>query len=200
MTQGEKDEYRKAVAEQLKEKVSEIDTNISYVIIGSLGFFLTINEKFIGFKEASCIWLAYLSIIFLLSSFFLFLYNKHLTTKYDREIIDFVDGMNINNREDDVKLLEMWKKSDSSVTSFRNINYFLVSIGITFEIIFFMINVENHNKKGTESNLRNYTYIKDSSNSPLINIENNPIFLNNNNCKSDSILKEVNKCHHKPCK
>ena len=55
-------EYREKIDLQLKEKSGEIESHISLIIVAALGFFLTINEKFIGLKDASLKYLLLLSI------------------------------------------------------------------------------------------------------------------------------------------
>ena len=142
MLQTEIDNYRDKIDLQLKEKVTDIESNISLIIVGSLGFLLTINEKFIGLKDADLKWVLLLSITFLLISFAVFLFNKHLTTKYDREIIDYLDDkMKPNDTSSDEELLKMWSKYDKKLTGNRNAIYWLVGLGILFEIFFFIFNV-----------------------------------------------------------
>lgn len=144
MEKTEIDNYRDKIDLQLKEKVTDIESNISLIIVGSLGFLLTVNEKFIGLKEADLKWLLLLSVASLLFAFAIFLFNKHLTTKYDRKIIDFLDdAMKPDNDDCDQELLKMWTKYDTKLSRNRNVIYWLVGIGILLEIFFFLFNVLN---------------------------------------------------------
>ena len=142
MTKEEIDEYREKIDIQLKEKVTEIESNIALIIIGSLGFFLTINEKFIVLVNSKVQWSLYLSVIFLITSFLLYLINKHLTTKFDRSIISFLDdNMKPDDIESNTNLMKMWKKYDGILVCNLNIIYILVALGVIFETFFFMKNI-----------------------------------------------------------
>lgn len=144
MLQEEIDSYRDKIDLQLKEKVTDIESNISLIIVGSLGFLLTINEKFIGLKDAELKWVLLVSISALIIAFVIFLFNKHLTTKYDRKIIDFLDDrMKADDPESDKELLRMWTNYDSSLSLNRKIIYLLVGVGLLLEIVFFIFNVMN---------------------------------------------------------
>lgn len=140
MKEEEIEKYRDKIDQQLKEKTSEIESNIAYIIVGALGFFLTINEKFIGLRSASFKFLLFLSIILLLVAFFLFLLNKHLTTVYDRKLIDILDKIKPEDEKDDKELLHNWEKFDKVISGTRKAIYLTLFLGIVFEIVFFMTN------------------------------------------------------------
>ena len=72
MTEEQIKLYREQIDSQIKEKENDIESNMFLLIIGSLGFFLTINEKFIGLKDSSVKALMFISVFFLLVSFFFF--------------------------------------------------------------------------------------------------------------------------------
>ncbi|OHC85443.1 MAG: hypothetical protein A2546_03950 [Sphingobacteriia bacterium RIFOXYD2_FULL_35_12] len=170
MKQSEIDKYRELIDLQLKEKVTEIESNVSIIIIGSLGFFLTINEKFVGIRDASQKWALVLSVLLLLASFFIYLISKYLTTKYDRELIDFLDDeMKEDDKDSNTKLLEMWSKFDTSLSKNRKAIFWTLAIGILLEIFFFMFNLLNTEpKKNNNENLNIEIIIKDSNNKYVI--------------------------------
>ena len=177
MTQPDIDSYRDKIDLQLKEKVTDIESNISIIIVGSLGFLLTINEKFIGLNEAKLTGILLLSITLLLIAFGFFLFNKHLTTKYDREIIDFLDDkMKPNDESSDTKLLSMWTKYDTKLTNNRNVIYWLVGIGLFLEILFFIFNVLTapQKKEDETQKIKMEIIIKDST-SKTVNISSDTI-------------------------
>jgi hypothetical protein len=164
MTQAEIDTYREKIDQQLKEKVSEIESNISIIIIGALGFFLTINEKFIGLKEAKLGWSLLISVGLLLTSFFLFLFGKHLTTKYDRSLIDFLDNMEENKEYQDQNLLKTWEAYDKRLSKNRDYIYVTLAIAILFQLVFFFYNLMFTTPTNTEKaeTLKIELTIKDS--------------------------------------
>lgn len=181
MTQEEINKHRDEISLQLKEKVSEIESNISLIIIGALGFFLTVNEKFIGLKDASLLWLCFLSVALLLVSFFIYLYNKHLTTKFDREIIDFIDDkMKPDNKEANTTLYNMWQKGDTTLERNKTVIYWTLSLGILFQVIFFIYNVLYIKKNKSQPDSQKLEIIiKDSTNKIIL--KQDTIILNHKN-------------------
>ncbi|MGD0583383.1 MAG: hypothetical protein ABR974_10605 [Bacteroidales bacterium] len=47
MTKEQLMEYRKLLEKDFTNKDLEIETSLSYISVGALGFFITINEKFL---------------------------------------------------------------------------------------------------------------------------------------------------------
>jgi len=137
-------EYREKIDLQLKEKSGEIESHISLIIVAALGFFLTINEKFIGLKDASLKYLLLLSISSLFLSFGIFLLSKYLTTHYDRQLIDFLDQMEPYNHLADQQLLGLWRSFDGKLSAIRSAIYCTLGIGILLELVFFWYNVESN--------------------------------------------------------
>ena len=178
MKQAEIDKYREQIDLQLKEKVTEIESNVSLIIIGSLGFFLTINEKFIGIKDASQLWALIASVILLLGSFSLYLISKFLTTKYDREIIDYLDDkMKEDNKETNTELINMWEKFDTFLTKIRKLIFWTLGLGVFFEIFFFMFNLlTTVTKKNDVESIKIEIVVKDSSNK-IVTIKKDSIII-----------------------
>jgi len=170
MKQPEIDKYRELIDLQLKEKVTEIESNISIIIVGSLGFFLTINEKFVGIKDALQKWALIISVLLLLTSFFIYLYSKYLTTKYDRKIIDFLDDeMKEDDKESNTKLLKMWTQFDTTLSKNRKVIFWTLAFGILFEIFFFMFNLLYAESKKKDDKILNIEVtIKDSVNKKIV--------------------------------
>lgn len=133
--------YREKIDIQLKEKESEIENSITYISVGALGFFITINEKFFKIDKTTCSFLLYLSLSLLLFSFIVILIKKYKTTSYDRKIIDFLDKMPEKDKEQDKKLLKLWKSSEYNLKLFKIISYSSLGLGITFQLIFFFLNI-----------------------------------------------------------
>lgn len=165
MTKEEIESFREKLDIHLKEKTTEIESNIALIIIGSLGFFLTINEKFIGLKESSLKWILLISIIALLISFFVFLYNKHIATKFDREIIDFLDDVMLpNDPKSNKRLLNMWSSMDKKLQKNRDVIYVSLAIGIILQMLFFIYNVLNlPSKRNTDDSSKIEIIIRDST-------------------------------------
>lgn len=140
-------QYRTDINVQLKEKESDIETTITYVTIGLLGFFLTINEKFIPLKTSNYKVLMLLSVFSFFFSFFLGLINKLKTTKYDREIINIIDNADLTQEKDEQLLLEKWKNSDSNLQSTKKFIYIFLVLGIIFQLVYFFLNVNSISKE-----------------------------------------------------
>ena len=76
MTEIELKDYRKILEKEYSAKDLEIETSLSYITIGSLGFFLTINDKFLKLQDAKLTCLLVISLSCLFLSFVLKLWDK----------------------------------------------------------------------------------------------------------------------------
>jgi hypothetical protein len=144
MTREQIKDYRGQIDSQIKEKENDIESNMSLIIIGSLGFFLTINERFIGLNESSCKYLMFLSVSLLLSSLLFLLISKYYTVEYDKNILNFIDDNLVPN--DDILdkcLLDMWTRFETNLKRFKRYTYWCLGLGILFQVIFFLYNVLN---------------------------------------------------------
>ncbi len=172
MTKEEINDYRKNIDDQIKEKVSEIETNISYITIACLGFILTINEKFFQLVESKLILFLILSILSFVICFMSFLFSKHLITKYNRELLDFIDTeLEENSQTKDEKLIRIWEKADKCLTRNKNIMYIALVLGIIFEIIYFSYNIKIKKADTNINNEKNISvkiYIVDSSKTEIL--------------------------------
>jgi hypothetical protein len=167
MTKEELDCFRDSLDVQLKETYKDIDVNISYIIIGALGFFLTMLDKFIDVKKATLIWLAFLSLCSLLVAFFKWLYNKHIITKLARQQLDFVDDKlspNLDNIELEQELLKLWKDSDGKLREGRKLVYIFLGIGVFLQVAFFFYNIlmNKTDEKQNEQKIKIEIIAKDS--------------------------------------
>ena len=106
MTEDEIKEYRSVIDTQLREKETDIETTISYITLGLLGLFLTINEKFIPLASSQDKLILLISVLSFVISFMIGLLNKFQTTKFDRQIIDILDETDLTNEDEEQKLLQ----------------------------------------------------------------------------------------------
>jgi hypothetical protein len=141
MNTNEISNYREEVAQQLKEKESEIETSLSYITVGALGFFLTINEKFLKLQDCQLKNLLILSVFLLIVAFILILVKKSLTTRYDRKLLHFLDEMKPENRQEELELYDIWEKHDKTLRNIKTSTYFALGTGIILQVLFFMLNV-----------------------------------------------------------
>lgn len=140
MTSNEINEYREEIATQLKEKESELETNISNVTVAMLALFLTINEKFIPISTSEYKWLFILSTSAFAISFICGLYKKHYTTKFDRKIIDFIDNNDLTKVTEEKNLLNLWSKADKNLYSWKVATYITLSLAIISQVFYFFLN------------------------------------------------------------
>jgi len=141
MVKQQIDSYREKIDIQLKEKENEIENSITYISVGALGFFLTINEKFFKIDKTNCSFLLYTSLSLLLLSFIIILIKKYKTTSYDRKIIDFLDELPENNKDKDKELLKLWKSCECYLKLFKISSYSALGLGITLQLVFFFSNL-----------------------------------------------------------
>ncbi len=150
MTPEETKEYRSTIEGQLKDKETDIETTITYVTLGLLGLFLTINEKFIPLANSKFKIILLVSVIGFVLSFVFGLINKFKTTKFDREIIDLIDNSDLTQEENEDKLLKKWQKCDTVLQTNRRSIYFLLVFGLIAQLFYFFLNL-NEQKKENDS-------------------------------------------------
>lgn len=175
MTDIEIKEYRSLIETQLKEKEADIETTITYVTLGLLGLFLTINEKFIPLISSSFKWILVISILSFVTSFILGLYNKFNTTKFDREIIDLIDSSDLKIEQEENKLLAKWKECDNTLQNIRNIIYCFLIIGLITQLIYFFVNLNKEAPKDKTLNIE----IKYSDFDSILKFDNTNIHIYN---------------------
>lgn len=133
-------EYRKILEEEFTNKDNEIESQLSYITIGSLGFFMTINEKFIRIQDSHCKILLIVSVISLFIAFVFILIRKSRTSHHDLSMMNFIDGMSPNFVEDDKKLLTLWNNSHDELKKLRIVIYVALSLGIGLQVVFLILN------------------------------------------------------------
>jgi hypothetical protein len=134
-------DYRKILEKEFIDKDLEIETTVSYISIGALGFFITINEKFLRITEANNKVFLIISLIFLLLSFILILLRKYRTSHHDLKLIKFIDNMQSECDEDDKKLDILWHQSHSELSGLMKAIYITLAIGISLQVVFILINI-----------------------------------------------------------
>jgi hypothetical protein len=145
--------YRENIDLQIKDTFKDIDTNISYIIIGSIGFFITMLDKFVDIHKACFIPLLFISFAALIISFVLFLFNKHMMAKDAAKILEYMDSemaVDPTNNEHNQKLYELWKKSNNRLTKYRGWIYFFLGMGVILQVTFFTTNILFEKKNENE--------------------------------------------------
>lgn len=142
MTPDQISSYREQINKEIGEKAKDLDSNVFLVIAGALGFFLTINEKFIGLREAQLKPFLFLSLISLGISLSVFIYDKYFVTDCEKEILDFLDKkMRPHDPALQQQLLDMWEENERKLV--RNKKWIFGSLicGIAAQMIFFLYNL-----------------------------------------------------------
>lgn len=143
MTLKEIKEYRNILEKEFINKDNEIETQLSYITIASLGFFITINEKFLKIQSADFKIALILSLIFLFVTFVLILLRKSRTSHHDLLMMGFLDNMVVDSDDQDQKLLSMWDTSHRQLTNIRLFIYITLSIGIGLQVLFIVLNYDS---------------------------------------------------------
>jgi|GEM_PF-2542395 len=152
--------YRNDISNQLKEKESEIENNVSTVTVALLAFFITINEKFIPIVDSNFKVLLFISVGSLVISFSLSIVNKFLTTKYDKKIIEIIDSNNLSEEAGEKQLYDAWKDGSKVLSIIKVIIYILLIVGLVSQIFYFYINLDN---KKTSTNRKIQIEITESA-------------------------------------
>ena len=140
MTLEEIKEYRRILEKEFIDKDNEIETQLSYITVVSLGFFITINEKFLKLQSADYKIILVLSLIFLFITFVLILIRKSRTSHHDLLMMEFIDKMETNSDDHDQMLLCMWDKSHRQLKNIRVAIYITLGIGIGLQVLFIVLN------------------------------------------------------------
>jgi hypothetical protein len=141
MKETEIKEYRKILEKEFVDKDLEIETSLSYISVGALGFFITINEKFLKIQTANYKVILILSLFFLFLSFVLILYRKSRTSHYDLKLMQFIDNMKPDSENEDAQLLNLWDDSHQKLSFIRVLIYFSLIIGIGLQVLFLIFNI-----------------------------------------------------------
>ena len=141
MKEDEIKDYRKQLEKDFTDKDLEIETTLSYISVGALGFFITINDKFLKLETANFKFILILSLISLFLSFALILYRKSRTSHNDLKLMVLADEMKPDSEVDDDELLKLWKESHEELLRIRTIIYFCLGIGIGLQVLFLILNI-----------------------------------------------------------
>lgn len=136
-------DYRDKIETHLIDKEGEMDKTTTYITVGLLGFFMTINDKFVPLLDSNLkIWM-YLSISSLIFSLILGLVYNYITVIFDGKIIRFIDDNDIEN--DTTKRSELdikWEKYIKKQNCVKLFVYIFLGIGLIAEIVFTINNFE----------------------------------------------------------
>ena len=142
MTESEIKEYRKILEKEFVEKDLEIETSLSYISVGALAFFITINDKFLNLQEANFKFILIVSLAFIFLSFILTLIRKKNAKRMDLRLMKMLDNMSIDKPVDDEKLFNLWKENHGKLSNIMSAVFWCLSIGIGLEILFFALNLK----------------------------------------------------------
>jgi hypothetical protein len=140
MTKTEIKDYRKLLEKEYMDKDLEIETSVSYLSLGALGFFITINDKLLKLKTSECKIILILSLIFLFLSFVALLFRKSRTRRCDEKLMELIDNMESDSIQDDSKILSMWNEHHKKLSNIMTLIYYFLGIGIGLQILFLFLN------------------------------------------------------------
>ena len=143
MTPEELKDYRKTVADDYTKKDTEVETSLTYVTVGLLSFFITINEQFIKLGTAEYRLLLVVSLFLLFFTLVLILIRKSKTVSFDRKLMTYIDSMKANNESQDRGLVKLWEKGLRSLEYLMNFAYVSLSLGIGLQVLFLVLNLKN---------------------------------------------------------
>ncbi|NLE04136.1 MAG: hypothetical protein GX638_04940 [Crenarchaeota archaeon] len=141
MSDEEINEYRKILEKEFTKKDLEIDNQLTYISIGSMGFFITIQEKFLKVTDQHCKIIFILSLVFLFITFILIIIRNARTRYHDLSMMSYIDEMDNNNIEHDQTLYDIWEKCHKELGCFRVITYITLGIGIGLQLLYIIFNL-----------------------------------------------------------
>lgn len=142
--------------------------------------------------------------ILLLLTISLQLYFYRKVASSSQVLLDKLDRV-LAKTEPEEGVFTVYVSKMKKLTLISNISVFTMAIGLVCVSVFFSVNIilKSSNNKPNDFNSRNTGQKGCKENNqcvPSINIENNPVFINNNNGKTDSIKEIIKTCNHKPCR
>jgi hypothetical protein len=141
MKEQEIKDYRKVLEAEYTAKDSEIETTLSYITIGALGFFITINDKFLRIQDSKHIFLLIVSLILMFGAFVLILIRKSKTIRNVFDLMTQIDRIEANNEAQDKELYEIWENGHKTLTKLRKSTFICLSLGIGLQILFLLLNI-----------------------------------------------------------
>lgn len=192
------DEARYKELRDYLEKLIEhkLDTQKEYqkIIMGLSGGALTISLTFSDniissqgtlFNFILIIGWALLFLTILLQVY----YNRRVTSSTSDLILKLEEVLSNKKEEDEIFKIHLTKIRELELIN--KISTILMCLGLLFISVFFSLNFLYKNKKiESSSNHKNTNAVTNEYNIPPINIENNPVFINNNGKVDTTIIKK----------
>lgn len=142
-------EYRNKLETHLMDKEAEMDKTTTYMTVGLLGFFMTINDKFVPLLDSNLKLWMYFSIFFLIGSLITGLVYKYITVLFDGKIIRYIDENDIDLSDINVAVNKLWEKYIKIQNCVKFFIYLFLSFGLIAEIVF---TVSNFERKSLQTN------------------------------------------------
>lgn len=142
MKKSEIDEYRRSIESDYSSTNKEIETSTSYISTLMIGFFITANDKLISLSDSEYKAFYIFGLIFLTLSFFAILARKYFAQKNNLSVLDHISEMrDEDNIEKESLLYNIWKKGHDISRYILLTSFCLLTLGLSFSIIFIIINL-----------------------------------------------------------
>lgn len=142
MNKDEVNEYRRVVESEYSKKDNEIETTTSYLSAGLLGFFITVNERFISLNESTCKILFVLGMLLLSASFISILVRKYCDQRADIRLLDHISEMRGDgDLEMENKLYQIWKTGSNRSELILRYSFIFLALGVVTSVAFVLINL-----------------------------------------------------------
>jgi hypothetical protein len=133
--------YRDSLQEDITAKEKEYHTTITYISVGALAFFLTLNDKFFKIEPAHGKGWLFASLGLLLLSVVLYIPANMVDIRADWALMDKVDELIVEGKEDDDLLLAIWRKWMRWSRLIYNARLIFMLTGVALEVIFVTCNL-----------------------------------------------------------
>jgi len=136
------DKYREDLEGDIIDTTKDYNTIVTYLAAGSLGLFLTINEKFFHLIESRFFWIFVASVTLLFTTLILYLINVAYDTTVQRTLRNKTNEKIKRGDYDTDDLDSYWKKVDTFSKRMMYFRMCTVIAGIAAEIIFIIVNMD----------------------------------------------------------
>jgi hypothetical protein len=164
--------YRDGLKDGISDGEKDYQTTITYLAVGALAFFLTINEKFFHLTTTRYQCLLWLSLGALLLTLFLLLVCTILDIRGNEAIRDLADKMLDNKAYNKDELTREWAKWMQRTRLWYYTRFALLLGGITMEVLFVCLNLQIGTDQPKSENISAITIeIQGTSNSMHIKVD-----------------------------
>ena len=133
--------YREILEKEYSFINLKIETTLTYVSAGAIGFFVFMNTSYLKLQMSDFRFLLVISLSFLFLSLVLNLVRKSNIMKHEFEMLTFVERMQPNSNSQEQDLVSRWDRIYMNRTLIKTISNVSLALGIGLQLAFIVLNM-----------------------------------------------------------